>query len=352
MIAKSRSNAQSQTGLATRTATLPSVESVRERLAEVASVEAVKDVADKYESYRLYFKKAGDSLELQNQAAEIRLWAIRRAGELLASMPKHNGDPLSHEVTGARTLSEIGIERMQSSRWQRIASLQEEVFQKYIEQCKEDGKELTASGALKLVKKESNATEAADPISHGIVTSLDTLVAAGAKFSTIYADPPWQYDNKATRSAVDGIYKSTMSLDEICAEPVSQIVADDAHLHLWTTNGFLFDAKRVMEAWGFTYKSCFVWAKTQMGIGNYWRVSHEFMLFGIRGKLPFANRGQRSWQEYPRTKHSRKPADVRRRIELVSPGPYLEMYGREHFNAPWTVYGNEVASGGLFDDRE
>ena len=178
-----------------------------------------------------------------------------------------------------------------------------------------------------------------------MVADLATLIAKGAKFPTVYADPPWQYDNHATRSAVEAEYKSTMSVEQICAEPVGRLVADDAHLHLWTTNAFLFSAKEVMEAWGFTYKSCFVWVKPQMGIGNYWRVSHEFMLLGIKGKLRFADRGQKSWLEVDRTKHSRKPREVRSMVEKVSPGPYLEMYGREALDAPWTVYGNEIESG-------
>lgn len=181
------------------------------------------------------------------------------------------------------------------------------------------------------------------PESHGIITDLGVLVAAGAKFPTIYADPPWQYSNSATRSNAKGQYKATMTVEEICAEPVRELVTDDAHLHLWTTNGFLFEAKRVMEAWGFTYKSCFVWVKPQLGIGNYWRVSHEFLLLGVRGKLRFADRGQKSWMSLDRTKHSCKPPEVRAAIEKVSPGPYLELYGRQGLAAPWTVYGNEVA---------
>src|SRR5690606_24138432 len=115
-----------------------------------------------------------------------------------------------------------------------------------------------------------------------VVTDLRQLIVAGKKFGCIYADPAWQYGNQATRAATDNHYV-TMSVDAICAMPVAEVAADDAHLHLWTTNAFLFDAKRVMEAWGFEYRSCLVWVKLQMGIGNYWRVSHEFLLLGIRG---------------------------------------------------------------------
>lgn len=175
-----------------------------------------------------------------------------------------------------------------------------------------------------------------------VVDSLTALVAAGRKFGTIYADPPWEYDKRVGRAAASRHYR-TMSLTDICAEPVAQLVEENAHLHLWTTNGFLRDAFEVIEAWGFHYKSCFVWVKPQLGVGNYWRVSHEFLLLGVRGSLPFADRCQRSWLEATRTAHSHKPGIIRCLIEKVSPPAYLELYGREEIHEPgWTVYGNQV----------
>ena len=131
--------------------------------------------------------------------------------------------------------------------------------------------------------------------------------------------------------------------DRICAEPVSKLVADNAHLHLWTTNAFLREAFTVIEAWGFQYKSCLVWIKPQLGMGNYWRVSHEFLLLGVRGSSPFEDKTCRSWLSNRRTRHSKKPFAFRRLIEKVSPGPYLELYGREEQpQTEWTVYGNQV----------
>jgi len=91
----------------------------------------------------------------------------------------------------------------------------------------------------------------------GTVRELQQLVDEGQKFPTIYADPPWSYENKASRGAADNHYP-TMSLDDICAEPVSELAEENAHLHLWTTNGFLREAFEVIDAWGFRYKSCFV----------------------------------------------------------------------------------------------
>ncbi|MCY2967616.1 MAG: MT-A70 family methyltransferase [Planctomycetota bacterium] len=191
-----------------------------------------------------------------------------------------------------------------------------------------------------------------DPVAHenpqrqnpapGRVRDLQSLVDLGHRFPTIYADPPWEYANRVARGAASRHYR-TMTLDDICGLPVSNLTTDDAHLHLWTTNGFLSEAFQVIKAWGFEYKSCFVWVKPELGCGNYWRVSHEFLLLGVRGRLPFRERTHKSWLLHHRREHSRKPESVRLLIEQVSPGPYLELFGRAEVpNSDWTVFGNQV----------
>ena len=175
-----------------------------------------------------------------------------------------------------------------------------------------------------------------------IVRNLQILIDHRVKFATVYADPPWPYTNTAARGAAENHYR-TMTLDAIHNEPVKDLILDQAHLHLWTTNAFLREAFDVIRAWGFRYKSCLIWIKPQVGMGNYWRVSHEFLLLGVRGNLPFRDRTCRSWHTAHRTIHSRKPFLFRGLIERVSPGPYLELYGREDQpNSNWTVYGNQV----------
>jgi N6-adenosine-specific RNA methylase IME4 len=134
-----------------------------------------------------------------------------------------------------------------------------------------------------------------------------------------------------------------MTVDEIAALPVAQLADDKAHLHLWTTNAFLPHAFRVVEAWGFEYRSLFVWCKPEMGLGNYWRVSHELLLLGVRGDCPFYDHSLRSWKEMTRRgKHSEKPEQVRHMIEKASPGPYLELFGRQAVKG-WKVWGNQIS---------
>ena len=175
-----------------------------------------------------------------------------------------------------------------------------------------------------------------------VVRSLDELLATGHVFPTVYADPPWTYRNQFSRAAAVNHY-ATLSLQDICDLPVPQLAAANSHLHLWATTPLLQEALTVMAAWGFQYKSCFVWVKDKMGMGNYWRVSHELLLFGIRGSLPFRDCAVRSWLQCRRTVHSRKPELIRLLVERVSPGPYLELFGRaEVHDAEWTVFGNEI----------
>lgn len=273
-------------------------EAFRQALVEAHSVDEVLEIRDRAEAARAAARIAGD-LEMVNMAAEIRIRAERRAGELLGEM-KQDGI-LSQGK--ADTLSGLGIQHHESSRWQKCAAVPKEAFEQYVAETKAEGRELTSSGVRKLAKQAAPEQRIYD-VSREYCTQADldalaNTVDAGDHpgFGTVYADPPWRYGNQGTRGATGDHYPG-MSVDEICALPVAKLAASNAHIHLWTTNAFLFEAHRVMSAWGFEYKSCYVWVKPQIGMGNYWRVSHEFMLFGVRGSLPFADRTLRSWGEF------------------------------------------------------
>ncbi|CAN5441982.1 MT-A70 family methyltransferase [soil metagenome] len=204
--------------------------------------------------------------------------------------------------------------------------------------------ELTLPQAVQAARRARTTSEPHVVATHGRaskVSSLYGLAATGAKFGCIYADPPWQYTNSAGRSASAKHYEG-LSIKQLCALPVHELAADRAHCHLWTTNAFLLGAMEILDAWGFEYRSAFIWVKPQMGTGNYWRVSHEFMLLGVRGDMTFRDRSMKSWLEVPRTSHSAKPDAVRKLVERASPGPYLELFARSPVKG-WTVFGNQIA---------
>jgi len=317
--------------------------------AHLVVAETPKDCADlaaKAKAIQAYAKHIGLSLVEQNKLARFRIDCMRKAGQLLRGAVRRGGSGGSKAQ-----LEPLGVERLESQRWQRLARIAEQQIEQFQAECG-DELEFTYAGLMrflssidKAAKKEA-AHEAVEP-AEMVEADIGTIVTKcsdgqSQKFACIYADPPWQYGNQGTRAATDNHYP-TMPLDDICALPIKDIAADNAHLHLWTTNAFLFDAKRVMESWGFTYKSCFVWVKPQMGIGNYWRVSHEFLLLGLRGDCPFLQHDEMSWGEFPRGRHSAKPDKVRQMIERVSPGPRIELFSRERFEG-WSAWGNQVGS--------
>lgn len=160
------------------------------------------------------------------------------------------------------------------------------------------------------------------------------------EFRVIVADPPWQYGNTSTRGAAEDHY-ATMTIAELCELEVEDRAADQSHLYLWTTNGFLREAFEVMDAWGFTYKTTLVWVKPQMGMGNYFRSSTEYVLFGIRGGLRTQARDMVNWFNAPRAQHSRKPDCFYDLVEKASAGPYLEMFSRRR-RLGWEGWGHEA----------
>lgn len=173
------------------------------------------------------------------------------------------------------------------------------------------------------------------------ITDLAALTESGKRFGCIYADPPWVYDNQGTRAATGNHYLG-LTVDQLCDLPIAEIAADAAHLHLWTTNAFLRDSFRIIDAWGFEFRSTFVWVKREMGIGNYWRCSHELLMTAVRGDAKhFYDNSLMSWFECSRSKHSAKPEQVRSMLERASPGPYLELFARLPANG-WTCWGNEI----------
>jgi N6-adenosine-specific RNA methylase IME4 len=183
------------------------------------------------------------------------------------------------------------------------------------------------------------------------------LLAIGAEsVATILADPPWQFSNKTGKVAPEHrrlLRYPTMTLQEIMELPVAQVAAPRSHLYLWVPNALIQDGLRVMERWGFTYKSQIVWYKVRKdggpdrrGVGFYFRNVTEVCLFGIRGKnnrTGPAGRTQPNVIVSRKREHSRKPDEMYDIIESCSRGPFLELFAR-HTRPGWLQWGNEVGA--------
>ncbi len=172
------------------------------------------------------------------------------------------------------------------------------------------------------------------------------MIFPSKKYKTIYADPPWNESGggKIKRGA-DRHYK-LMKTKDIMALPVQNIAEDNCHLYLWTTNNFLQDALKVVEAWGFRYVTMITWGKDRIGLGQYYRGMTEHCIFAVKGKLPYKMvDGKRKQGKTlilaPKREHSQKPEEMRKMIETVSYEPRIELFARKHTEG-WDVWGNDV----------
>jgi len=186
------------------------------------------------------------------------------------------------------------------------------------------------------------------------VAAEKSLLTVGRGFHTILADPPWQFTNRTGKVAPEHkrlARYGTMNLDEILALPVREVAAEPAHLYLWVPNALLPEGLRVLEAWGFQYKSNIVWHKVRKdggpdgrGVGFYFRNTTEIVLFGVRGKNARTLAPGRSQVNIMRTmkrEHSRKPDEMYDLVESCSAGPFLELFARGT-RPGWTAWGNQA----------
>jgi N6-adenosine-specific RNA methylase IME4 len=168
-------------------------------------------------------------------------------------------------------------------------------------------------------------------------------------YRVIYADPPWPYRDKMAGHSfsLDHEY-ATQPLKWIKDLSVKEIAAKDAVLLLWVPSPQLVDGLDVMKAWGFKFKTiAFVWSKlTSHGkevanMGRWTMGNVELVLLGTRGKPQRQEKNVRQLVRAERTVHSRKPDEVKRRIERLFEGRRIELFGRGQSDDGWDTFGNE-----------
>jgi N6-adenosine-specific RNA methylase IME4 len=171
----------------------------------------------------------------------------------------------------------------------------------------------------------------------------------------VYADPPWSYGNAGIIGETDnyghvGRHYQSMTISELCDLDVKSIVEDDAVLFLWVTSPLLAECWPVIKAWGFKYKTSFVWNKVKHNFGHYNSVRHELLLVCTRGSCtPDIDKLFPSVVTVERSKkHSEKPEEFREMIDTMYPhGKRIELFARQSV-AGWEVFGDQVdAASGL-----
>jgi N6-adenosine-specific RNA methylase IME4/ParB-like chromosome segregation protein Spo0J len=161
-------------------------------------------------------------------------------------------------------------------------------------------------------------------------------------FRVLVIDPPWEYASRGddpTHRA--GNPYPSMTPDAIRALPVAALACDDAVLWLWATNAHLPLAFGLVEAWGFTYKTCLTWVKNKIGTGDWLRGQTEHCLLAVRGKPTVTLKGQSTALPAPARKHSEKPEEFYALVEALCPGSKVELFSRKKRKG-WNQHGDEL----------
>jgi N6-adenosine-specific RNA methylase IME4 len=334
-------------------------------LAEAVRVDDVKDIRDKAVAMQAYAKQAKDT-RLIVRATTLRMRAERRVGELLRVSEKNKGArgggqkdaPRGRVVKPRDTtpkLADLGVSKTQSSRWQKLAALDADKFERHVERAGVNAYDRMTRRFVKEGEMAEAQRRRRRSIKGCTVDDLVALADSGKRFPVIYADPPWPFSawSELANCHVTGHYE-TCTIDEINALPVAPLAADDAVLLLWVTMPNLPTAFEIIAAWGFKFSTCgFTWVKQKRsgdglhkGQGYWTRSNAELCLLAIKGKPTRISEDVHQVVLAPVGEHSAKPEEVRRRIERLFEGPYLELYGRKTVPG-WTVWGDEIKRGDM-----
>lgn len=196
------------------------------------------------------------------------------------------------------------------------------------------------------------------PAHSATLMRISMLEFPAKKYSIIYCDPPWNYENwnkkwhqEHSESRWAGKKYNLIPTNDLCALPINEIAAKDSVLFLWTISTMIPAALKVIEAWGFKYKTvAFVWVKKNKvadsfftGMGFWTRSNAEICLLAVKGKpLPRISHSIHQIVYSPVRGHSQKPAEVRDRIvALLGDIPRIELFAREATEG-WDVWGDEA----------
>jgi len=305
-----------------------------EMLAEANTIQQVKEFKDLALTAADWAKRKGLGEAVIKHAQTYALLAERKLGEMLKETerakagrpPKisYSGEPISEP-----TLSSLGLTKRESSEAQMLAGVPDEEFEAI-----KDGRK-SKKAVINEARREKRRKEA----------KAQPGFPDKKKYRILYADPPWPYDQWLPHQYGDvEKHYPNMSIEELCALPIKDLAEKDAVLFLWTTSPKLERAFEVVRAWGFEYKTSFVWDKVRHNFGYYNSMRHEFLLIAGRGQsTPDSKKLVDSVVSIERSsKHSEKPEYFRALIDGLYPhGNRIELFHRGKMKAGWDTWGNE-----------
>lgn len=343
-----------------RTSALPSVEKARALLAACTSTDEVRKIVAIAQAVATLER----GREIACDAGEIIVLADTRRAELEVEERRARAE---NGKAGRRVNTAVHPaepkERVAEGRRAPLLKLPEPDRDRYFKQCRKALVPPTTMGAAALAKlpeplRKKAITKLGDAKAHvpraigevkleakralAEVIRANPIVTPDGRYQVIVSDPPWKYDSRAEDTTHRGKNQyPDMTTDEVCALPVASLAQDNCVLWLWTTNAFMRDAYRCLDAWGFREKTILTWDKELLGLGDWLRNVTEHCILAVRGKPVVSLTNQTTIVREKRREHSRKPDAFYAIVEALCPGSKLEMFSRTPRDG-WAAWGAET----------
>jgi N6-adenosine-specific RNA methylase IME4 len=312
-------------------------------ISEAKSVDEIKHVHNISDAMRAYAKQAKNK-QLEIDAAEIRIRAERRLGEIIRDQKEtvglnKGGNPKL--LTGARqepvaTLADAGIDKKLSSRAQKIAAVPQKEFDGMMKEWREEVAQVGERVTTNIIKRGEVEKTKRD---------IRPIKIPEGKYSTIVIDPPWPVESMVLdkwESPIDEKYP-TMSIQQITDMDIKGMAHDDCALFMWTTHTYLKDALNIIDAWGFKYHCCITWDKVGgFSLCGFHRRT-EFCIYSYKGKMNINQSGEfiPTIINESKRKHSQKPKIFDELMRTNTSKPRIEIFAREKKEG-FDTWGNQL----------
>jgi N6-adenosine-specific RNA methylase IME4 len=275
-----------------------------------------------------------DDLAKIGAAKKVESGKVARDKQLGVLSPSDNTPEPKHN-TQKQIAEKAGVSVGQVAMAEQVKKKAPELWEKA-----KNGEIAIKTAYTEIKKEEKKAEHKASIEAQKAAIESGGLKLPEGVFEVIAIDPPWNYGREydPDGSRVANPYPE-MTQEQLLA--IEMPAANDSVLFLWTTHQFIWDAKELMDKWGFAYKATLVWDKEKIGMGAWFRMQCEFCLVGIKGKPHWENTTWRDVIRESRREHSRKPDAFYEMVESVTLGRRLEYFSREKRDG-WEVFGNDV----------
>lgn len=298
-------------------------ESPRQAVARVQSISEARELHDRARVLHAALRKVEESRAQQNYFAEVALRAARECGERLLQLQLairrcenlKRGTERSQVTSSVPSLNEVGISKDQSSRFQKIARIDNVLFERYLQETKENGHDISVQGLHRYVKSTEltpqglarDRTEQAGP--------FDPLLQANVSFATIFIDARG-LEHLFSQKRVSVLIRQLRNA------PVADLAKSNCHLHLALGDSLFTELGGLLRNWGFTVHGSAAWSRPAPG--RNWPIQAELLLVTVRGDLPFQQDPQ-SVEFFDPTGKVIPEEALFEMVRLLSPGPYLRV---------------------------